>query len=134
RLLLAACAVSALIPGASAAQTLTTGAISGVVVDDSGRPLTEVLLALEDSAGGTSRSVTADREGRFHFSELRPGTYALTAERIGFTPRRLGSIDVRPEGKVFLTLELAAAGGDVVLTEERLRGGVTAPRGAAQWI
>ena len=117
------------------AQSITTGAVSVRVTDTAGEPLTEVLLALQDSAAGTARQVTADREGRFLFSALPPGEYTLTAERIGFAPRRMMGLTVRPERIQRLTVALVsidAAGLGVV--QETLTAGVSMPSGAGHWM
>lgn len=53
----------------------TTGAISGVVVDEAVRPIEGATVTLT----ATQASTTTDVEGRFVFSDLEPGTYFLTA-------------------------------------------------------
>lgn len=57
--------------------TATTGAIKGVVVDSSITPVPGAKVSL--AVGATNKTVTADKEGRFVFSDLAPGTYFLTA-------------------------------------------------------
>ncbi|HUR62346.1 MAG TPA: carboxypeptidase-like regulatory domain-containing protein [Candidatus Thermoplasmatota archaeon] len=55
----------------------TTGAIKGVVVDGSITPVPSAKVVLALPAGG-NKTATTDKEGRFVFSDLAPGTYFLT--------------------------------------------------------
>lgn len=59
--------------------TDTTGAIRGVVVNEAIVPIADVLVALN-----TGKNVTSDEQGAFVFSDLEPGTYFLTASKLGF--------------------------------------------------
>ena len=74
------------------AQTASTGALTGVALDPSGSFLPGVNLQLVDSKSGESRSATADKDGRFSFSFLPPGSYALHVSAASFAPR---SIEIR---------------------------------------
>jgi hypothetical protein len=56
----------------------TTGGIKGVVVDAAIAPIPAAKVGLALPAGG-NRTATADKEGRFLFAGLAPGTYFLTA-------------------------------------------------------
>jgi outer membrane cobalamin receptor len=73
-------------PGATAvprADTLITGTLLGEVVDGStgaAVPLAQVTLQ------GLSRSVTSDLRGRFRFTRLSAGLYAIGVRRIGYEP------------------------------------------------
>jgi hypothetical protein len=65
------------------ATTTSTGAISGVVVDDAVRPLADVSLRV---LGLTQRNLTSDAQGLFLVGELEPGLYTVHANRTGFMP------------------------------------------------
>jgi hypothetical protein len=56
----------------------TTGGIKGVVVDSTIAPVPAAKVTLTLPAGG-NKTAAADKEGRFVFSSLAPGTYFLTA-------------------------------------------------------
>lgn len=58
----------------------TTGAIRGVVVDDAIRPIAEVKVAV--NAAGVNQTGATDGDGRFAFSDLKPGTYFIRAEHL----------------------------------------------------
>ncbi|WP_437675581.1 carboxypeptidase regulatory-like domain-containing protein [Sorangium sp. So ce131] len=79
------------------------GAIEGEVVDESGRPVEEYLLAIESfspSAPGARSSVSgrarkvSDPAGAFVWDELPPGRYVLTASAAGRPPARSAPVDV----------------------------------------
>lgn len=77
---LALVAVHAL-PHASTAQTAATGAITGMIVDGQTRePLAAVLVRVAE----LHRSEPTHERGEFRFAGLLPGTYTISAERIGY--------------------------------------------------
>lgn len=62
------------------AATSTTGIILGIVVDDRIIPVANADVGLR---GGTdNKSASTDKEGRFTFAGLAPGTYFLTARHV----------------------------------------------------
>lgn len=58
--------------------TDATGGIKGVVVDAAITPIAGAKVSLALPAGG-NKTTASDKEGRFVFSSLAPGTYFLTA-------------------------------------------------------
>src|SRR5580698_5634813 len=66
------------------AQTSSTGALLGAVVDASGASLPEASVEVKDQALTISRSAQCDADGRFLFPLLPPGTYQVTAQKDGF--------------------------------------------------
>lgn len=75
-----------LLSGISFAQSGTTGAIEGRVLDEEGNQLpgAGVKLLSPDLIGGTRTWTTRD-DGKFRFVALLPGTYSLEASMAGFT-------------------------------------------------
>ena len=68
------------LPSVAAAQT---GTVTGKVTDAAGgAPLEAARVVLS----GTSRIETTDREGRFSFRAVSPGTYPLRVLRVGYRP------------------------------------------------
>ena len=88
-----ACAVGM---GASkmCAQTASTGAITGVVLDPSGAVIPGVLVELSQGGYEEVRSFKSDENGQFGFVLLAPGTYQLRASKTGFTRYTLPAVHV----------------------------------------
>lgn len=80
--------------GLAAAQTSTTGAISGVVKDPSGALVNGTSITLSSSTG-VERKTSSDAAGHYAFLLLPPGTYRLVAARTGFGETTLEDIPVR---------------------------------------
>jgi hypothetical protein len=83
-LLVTLCAV----PAAATAQSLSSGSLRGVVLDQAGLGVSAAEIALEDSRGATIRVIEADFRGRFSVPLLAPGTYRVLVEQVGFQPVR----------------------------------------------
>jgi hypothetical protein len=87
-------AVVFLAPAASIAQQ--AGVISGVVRDaTTSRPLTGAAVTL--AGAGEDRTTQSDERGAFFFVKIKPGTYQVTARRIGYSPWR-GEVEVKASG------------------------------------
>ncbi|HEV3484693.1 MAG TPA: carboxypeptidase-like regulatory domain-containing protein, partial [Vicinamibacterales bacterium] len=82
--LLASLALTAWVP--AAAQT-TTGSIRGYVRNPNGAPIGDVQVVARDTAMGVTRGAATSASGFYNIAGLRPGTYDLTARRIGLTPQ-----------------------------------------------
>jgi hypothetical protein len=54
-------------------QTTTTGDAAGVVRDQSDAAVPNAVVTLKDNETGIVRTGTANGEGEFHFTFLRPG-------------------------------------------------------------
>lgn len=92
----------------ASAQTASTGALIVVTFDPSGSVVPGVTLRLLDSASGNSQSAISDREGRFSFLLLRPGTYELQASKVSFAPLKTEIIiTVTETQRVEIHLQLA---------------------------
>ncbi len=69
-------------PAASSMQArITSGSITGTVLDDSGEALTGAMVS---ALGATLASTVTDDGGRFTFNGLPPGEYLLRAHKLGF--------------------------------------------------
>ena len=68
-----------LVPGAAWAQSVTTGAIAGVVRDTTGAVLPGVTVeAASPALIEKVRTVVTDDQGQYKIVDLRPGTYTVT--------------------------------------------------------
>jgi hypothetical protein len=82
-----AVALAAVAPGRLQAQGVTTGAIAGLVTDESGRPLPAVQVVIRNRTTGFTVGAQTREDGRYRVQNLEPGgPYAVTARRIGLQP------------------------------------------------
>jgi hypothetical protein len=61
-----------------------TGAITGIIRDNSGAVLPEAVLTATNLGTALEVRVTTDETGAYTFALLRPGRYRLTVEKAGF--------------------------------------------------
>ena len=108
-----------LLSGLSLAQSGSTGAIEGKVLDEEGNPLpgAEVRISSPDLIGGTQTRLAA-ADGKFRFAALLRGTYTLEASLSGFTPVKRGDIRVYvgQTATVDLTLRIGKLEVEVTVT------------------
>ncbi len=65
------------------AQTLTTGDTLGVVTDTTGAVVPDAKVTIKSLDSGESRTETANGQGEYRFSLLKPGIYELSAATSG---------------------------------------------------
>lgn len=79
----------ALLSGAEAVQgqrSDATGSIRGLLTEaEGGRPVSGALVRLQE----LGRTELSHGDGSFHFERLRPGTYTVVVERIGYAAARV---------------------------------------------
>ena len=95
-------------------------ALAGRVVDASGAVIPGVTVTA--SSGPERRSVVTNREGRFTFATLAPGTYDIQAELFGFSPAIARGIAVplsAESPQLELRLEAAGVSESVTITGTR---------------
>jgi carboxypeptidase family protein len=121
----------------AAAQSLTAGELSGTVTDSSGHPLDGADVTVRDLASGVTRSATTVRTGRFQFALLPAGEYEVFAERLGYRPRRVRGVPVRPGGLIDVPVPLTLTPPPVSVVDSSvfapgvLQGGAA---GSSQWF
>src|SRR6266581_5943289 len=97
--------LTAFLVGGMSGQTTTSGALAGVVVDQTGAVVPGAVVEIADVAKGTTESSKTDSAGIYQFSFLRPGRYTLKATHPGFQEeRRSVSVQVGPSVTVNITL------------------------------
>ncbi|MCU1303923.1 MAG: hypothetical protein JWQ87_4207 [Candidatus Sulfotelmatobacter sp.] len=67
-----------------AAQSATTGAISGTVTDPSNAVVGNAAVTLTNTGTGVSANTTANSNGAYNFPLLSPGAYKVTVKQSGF--------------------------------------------------
>lgn len=83
-LLLLALHASLYLPATAAAQGVTTGAISGTIRDQQGKPLENAQVSAASKATGFVRGVLSKNDGRYLIPGLEVGDYTVTVRRIGY--------------------------------------------------
>jgi hypothetical protein len=109
RLLLLALTVALLSSRETSCQTASTGAFTGFTLDPSGAVLPGVVLHLTIEDGSEARSATSDKDGRFGFFLLRPGTYELQASNVDFKSVSQRDIHVHVAETLRIELHFALA-------------------------
>lgn len=101
------------------AQTTTSGALAGVVTDQSNAVIADADVEIRDNAKGTTQSTRTDREGVYRFFFLLPGTYTLTVTHAGFGERRR-TVDVLlgPAVSVNVSLAIATPATEITVGDE----------------
>src|SRR2546430_285827 len=100
-------------------QTTTSGALAGVVVDQSKAVISNADVTLRDNAKGTVQSTRTDNEGVYRFLFLAPGSYTLTVAHAGFQEEtRTVCVPLGPSISVNTVLSLQKLRTDVVVTDE----------------
>jgi len=112
-------------------QSLTTGAISGTVKDQSGAVIPGATVTLHSLDSGATQTELTNQNGAYSFSLLQPGNYTVHAALTGLTSETLkvnvlvgSSANVDLVGKVQTTQEVievtASEGGGVNLDNANL--------------
>src|ERR1700681_5120991 len=118
-LFVAASALSAEFSIRASAQSDTTGALGGQVVDRSGGSISGATVTIIHLDTGFRRTVRSDIEGRFSFPHVQPGRYRAEAEAPAF--ERVQQSVIIPLGRtetVILTLPIAGVTESVSVSAE----------------
>ncbi len=82
------------------------GAISGIVLDESGHPAAGVRVKAEHDSSGFETQTASDSHGRFVFDDLRPGLWRVWADPEGPDRSDRVWVEVDPNHEVQTTLHL----------------------------
>ena len=97
----------ALVTGAAA--QVTSGSISGYILDPSHRPVPAATVTVVDPAHSSSRTATSDATGYYRVADLNPSLYRASATAANFAPATASQIDVAVNAQVRVDFELALA-------------------------
>ena len=95
--------------GNAPAQTSSTGAITGLVLDPSGAVMPGVLVRLSRGGEAEIGSFTSSEKGQFALLLVPPGTYQISASKTGFADYVLHGVQVSVTETLRLELHLQLA-------------------------
>jgi hypothetical protein len=109
-----------LLPKPAARAQVASSSIRGQVLDPSGAPLPGATVTAELAGTGLKSSSVTDRDGRFFIGGVRPGSYTVSAELVGFKRAVQEELFLRLRDTLELefSLELAGVEAEVVVTAE----------------
>ena len=105
---------------AGTAGAVTTGQLSGLVVDEGGNPLPRVTVSASPPTQiGGVRSTETDLQGWFQYPRLNPGSFTVQLILDGFLTQELTEVQVRLDRmtQVYVTRPRAMFGEGVTVTE-----------------
>jgi hypothetical protein len=105
------------LPGVMAAQSGTSGTISGTVTDSSGGVVANAAVSIHNPVSQYERSVTTDSSGSFSFPNIPFNPYHLAVSITGFAPFS-EDVDVRSGVPITLKIALKVAGSNTTVTVE----------------
>src|SRR5450631_184839 len=89
-------------------QSLTTGSITGTVVDPSHAVVAGAPVSLKGLDTGSTASTTTNASGGYNFSLLRPGRYQVSVKQSGFAgPSQTVQVEVGQNSKADIDLSVA---------------------------
>ena len=81
-------------PALAPAQSATTGALAGTVLNPAGEPVPNVAVTITSAATSQSHSSSTAPDGGYSFSLLPPGAYEVRFAAQGFKTSYLSAITV----------------------------------------
>ncbi len=111
----------ALLGGFAHAQGVTTGSLSGVVMDPNGDPIPGVAVRAELTSTGNRFGAVTDTEGRFRIPNVKVGgPYLLDASLAGFQDAMVPNVYVRlgETTNLVIDMQLAAATAEIEIVGE----------------
>jgi hypothetical protein len=101
------------------AQTTTSGALTGVITDQTNAVVPNAEVELKDLDKGTTQTSKTDGEGLFQFFFVAPGRYVLIVTHDGFREeRRTVEVLLGPPVTVNVGLQIATASSEIRVTDE----------------
>jgi hypothetical protein len=101
------------------AQSITTGAVTGIVTDPTGAGIPNATVTMTELATDASHTAQTGAHGDYRFAFVAPGTYKVEVTESGFQPKAINSVVVvagQPTSANF-QLAIASAQQTVEVTE-----------------
>ncbi len=92
-----------------AAQSITSGDITGTVTDPTQAGVPGAAVTLTNTATNATQSTVTNAQGSYRFALLSPGTYNVTVRMQGFQTQRITGIKVSAGEPVTANVQLALA-------------------------
>jgi Carboxypeptidase regulatory-like domain len=120
RIVLTLFAVSVLLlPGSLLGQSLTSGDVTGTVLDPSGAAVPDATVTLKNNDTGGTQTTNTSSTGAYRFHLLNPGSYTVSAAASGFQGRAQNvSVAVGQTSTVNMQMQLASASQTVEVTAQ----------------
>ncbi len=103
---------ASLSPAVRTASSAAPGSIAGVVRDERGLPVPDVVVS---ALGAVTTIAVSDSSGQFQFGSLAPGPYLVRAHLAGYTAPRAQMVQVRPSARAVSAIALRREGAPPVL-------------------
>src|SRR5262249_15606016 len=102
--------ISLLLPSSSYGQAVSTGTVSGTIVDPTGAAVIDATVALIDPATNSTRTTPTNDTGRYFFANVTPAAYNLTVTKPGFRTAKLTNqvVNVSTTLTLNITMELGS--------------------------
>ncbi len=104
------CAGLALLTAGVALAQVTSGSISGYVLDPSAGGVPKAEVSILEIRSAVKRSVTAAQAGHYQFSQLPPGVYEITAKADRFAETTVRNITLNVQSRLRVDIALSVAG------------------------
>src|SRR5260370_24099301 len=110
--------VAILMPSAAKAQT--AGEITGQVLDNSKASIADATVTAKNVGTGETRTVQTDSQGHYRITELRIGTYDISAEHQGFRREVKTGVLLSVAATVELnfTIQVGSVNEEIVVTSD----------------
>jgi iron complex outermembrane receptor protein len=108
-----------------------SGAISGMVLDQTGKPIPDAVVELKNEASGAPRSAISDAEGKFLAADLAAGSYSIRVSAPGFALSTRSGGQVTPGGvlDIPITMSVESVATSINVSESISLAAATAPSG-----
>lgn len=103
---------ASLSPVVRTASSAAPGSITGIVRDERGLPVPNVVVS---ALGAVTTIAVSDASGQFQFGSLTPGPYLVRAHLAGFVAPRAQMVQVRPSARAVSAIALRREGVPPVL-------------------
>jgi Carboxypeptidase regulatory-like domain len=101
-----------------AAQSLTTGSISGAVTDPSNALIPKAQVTLKDNSKGTTQETKTNASGLYEFALLAPSSYTVTVSAAGFqVVNRTANVVLGQATMLNIQMTVGAADMTITVTE-----------------